>query len=132
MKRLLALLLAVVLLRVEHTALDITRLEPVELLAVTAEDGLLCIRTDTGSMGEGTDLDSALQDLHSRADGIVFPDTADYLVVDDAGAQLLPQLSRILRPACRVYRGEVGTDLKSVASWLKQHPPEERLLAHIT
>ena len=132
MKRLLILLLAVLLLRVEHTAVDISALEPVELLEVTEEAGMIRIRTDTGSSGVGADLGAALEDLNAGAAAVVFPDTADFLVVDDAGARLLPELAQILRPACRICRVKVSEDLEAAASWLKLHPPQERLLDHIS
>lgn len=128
MKRAVILLLLVALLRVEHTAVDITELEPVALLRVTVEAGQVRFATDTGASGAGTDLTAALYALQEQSAARVFPDTADYLVLNAAAQSLLPQLAQQLRPSCRVCVMEEAGDLTELAQYLKIHPPEQKLL----
>lgn len=128
MKRCLWLLLIVVLLRVEHTAVDVAELEPVELIRVTVSCGQVQLQTDTGAQGAGDTLDRAFDELQRTATARVFPDTADYLVINTAAQPLLPQLAGLLRPSCRICIAEEAEDLRNLAKWLKIHPPQLRLL----
>ena len=93
--------------RVPHRGTDVARLHPVEVVAVTAGDGMR-LQTDTGLAGEGSTPEAALEDLRSSATGTVFLDTADYLLLSPEAERYLPLLLPLLRPTCRVclYRGE--------------------------
>ena len=74
-------LLAVALVRVEHTGGQINQLEPVEAVILKQEDGAVCIETDTGAKGVGSNLKNAIDNLHTSASSKIFLDTARYLLV---------------------------------------------------
>lgn len=118
----------VLVLRMEHTGVEIDRLEPVELVRVTVEDDAVSIETDTGAQGYGNDLDAAVGNLHGSSSGEVFLDTAEYLIIDENAMELLPKLCQILRPYCRVCIAGGEIELAEAAEYLKGHPPAADLL----
>ncbi|MGN0977533.1 MAG: hypothetical protein ACI4PH_05705 [Faecousia sp.] len=122
MKRwpILAAALAALLLVPSQTG-DVGDLLPVELLYIYKENDRICLETDTGEAGEGDSLTAALTDLKATAPGEVFLDTADYLIVTKDTVPLLPQLTKVLRPATEVCLG-VNADTQA-AAFLSAHKP---------
>ncbi len=101
---------------------DVGNLIPVELLYISSEPGIIRAETDTGNMGVGENLDAALKNLEDTAPGTIFLETADYLIITENAAHLLPQLTQVLRPAAEVCIG-IQADTQA-AAYLKAHPPE--------
>lgn len=122
------LLAALALLRLEHTGTEVSELEPVALVRITASSGSISIRTDTGAYGSGSDLEEAVTDLHRSSPARIFLDTAEYLIINEEGRQLLPELWDLLRPACKVCFGSGRLDLEQAREYLSVHPPENTLL----
>ncbi len=114
-----AAVVLLVLAPVEKT--DVGELLPVELLYVYTDGSHICVETDTGDLGKGTDLETALADLKAAASGSIFLETADYLIVTEETKGLLPGLTAVLRPAAEVCVG-VGADAQT-ADFLKAHKP---------
>lgn len=116
--------LAVVLLAGKSGAgTDIARLEPVQILQVSGSAGQVAVRTDTGQHGEGDDLDAAVADMKAAADGEIFLDTVECLLIDRDSIDWLPALMQQLRPACRICRCDGVPDLEAAASYLSIHKP---------
>lgn len=131
MKKLLWLLVVIsifLLGRVEHTGVEIRRLEPVEVVRVLENEDGISIMTDTGAMGVGKDLSAAVENLQASSAATVFLDTAEYLLLSDQTREYLPQLWELLRPACQVCIAEGEVDLTEAGGFLKTHPPEVNLL----
>lgn len=128
MKRLAAyfgvLLLVCLLGRLDHPGTDVGELEPVELIAVSRHNNRIRLETDTGSAGEGKSVHAALEDLKDSAAGTVFLETADYLLIDPEEKELLPELTAILRPGCRVCLNGGVEDLEAAADFLSAQKPD--------
>ncbi len=120
-----ALAVAAVLALRPRENMDVSNLLPVELLYINKEAGFIRVETDTGAVGVGRDLNSALQNLKDTAPGKVFLETADYLIVTEQTKGLLPALVEILRPAAEVCIG-INADAQA-AVYLKAHPPKTTL-----
>ena len=60
---------------------DAAELLPAELAIFWTEDGRVCARCDNGTEGSGEDLDAALDDLERAAEGVLFLDTAEHLIL---------------------------------------------------
>ena len=124
MKRILlwtAVLVAVVfLVRVEPSGRNISRLLPAQVLVVSEQEGI-CMQTDTGDMGIGDSVPTALENMRENATGEVFLDTVDYLLISKA--VILEEIMPYLRPSCRVclYKGE--PDMEKLRDYLKHHNP---------
>lgn len=62
---------------------DVAKLQPVEVAAIRVHEDKTEIITDTGAWGEGENAQEALDDLVLNTPGIVYLDTAKYLMVDE-------------------------------------------------
>ena len=112
-----------ILSRLPHPARDIARLEPVRAVYIYMDGGNLCIETDTGDSGTGADLTDAAENMRSGADGEIFLDTAEFLVLDPTVA-VAEDFYTLLRPACKVAFSASAPDLKAAADYLAIHTPE--------
>lgn len=124
-----ALALVGLLSRLPHPARDVAKLEPVRTVCITMEAGKVCIETDTGDKGTGKDLPEAAADLKENADGEIFLETAEFLILDPK-VQITEDLFVLFRPDCGVVFSDDRPDLKTVADYLSVHKPQ-RMLAHL-
>ena len=121
---LLAALTAVgVLARLPHPAKDIAKLKPVRAVYLYMEGNLLNMETDTGDFGSGRNLPEAYTDMRSKADGEIFPDTAEFLILDP-DVPITEDFYEIFRPGCKVTFSQKGPDLNAVPDYLAIHTPE--------
>lgn len=102
---------------------ELGQLQPVELVQVTTCSGSVRIRTDSGLMGEGRDLQEALMDLHSTAPGTVYLETADFLLVTPATVGYMEELRVLLRPAVELAQINCLADGQKAAEFLRAHSP---------
>lgn len=103
---------------------DAGDLEPAQLLLAEADGGGLRIVTDTGAVGTGADPEQALSELTQTAQGSLFLQTAQSVVLTRNALSFLPQTAQSpkLRPAAKVYvlDGELP-DAAEAAGFLKNH-----------
>lgn len=121
------LLAALVVAALPTGGSDVAKLQPVELVYIYVEEDSIIVRTDTGDRGQGGNLNTAFVDLEETTAGIVFLDTADYLIVTSEAEWLLPELRNYLKGSTRVCKGEGIEDLETAAKYLAAHTPETRL-----
>ena len=124
-----ALAVVGILSRLPHPARDIAKLEPVQAVYLYMEDGTLNIETDTGDSGSGPSLTASYSDMRSKADGEIFLDTAEYLILGP-GVTITPDFYDLLRPSCKVCICETRPDLEAASDYLHIHRPETDL-AHL-
>lgn len=103
---------------------DVAKLEPVEVLRLSREDGLIVLETDTKNTGRGADIPNALMDMKRTASAEIFLDTADYLVVAPDCAELLSEMIGVLRPATRVCVQGGELKLEEAAAFFAIHEPD--------
>lgn len=118
-----------ILSRLPHPARDISELKPVEAVYLYKDGGNLCIETDTGDFGAGGSLSEAASDLSAHADGEIFLDTAEFLILGREIA-IDPSFYQYLRPGCRVCYADEPPDLTAAVEYLSAHPPQITL-AHL-
>ena len=106
---------------------DVGKLQPVELVQIYKEGDLVVIVTDTGDSGQGHGVEAAFEDLEETTAGIIFLDTADYLLVSESAIGEVPALQNYLKSDVRVCKAEKGIDLVQAAEFLKVHPPRVKL-----
>ena len=118
-----ALAAVAVFSRLPHPARDIADLKPVRAVYIHMEGRNFHVQTDTGDSGSGPDLAHACQDLRSKADGEIFLDTAEFLILDPK-VPITEVFDSLLRPDCRVTFTDGLPDLEKAAAYLSQHPPK--------
>ena len=128
MKKLLiyALLLGVVLL-LPMQGTDVGKLLPVELVCVYTEADTVKIVTELGEMGTGATVAEAIDNLKATTAGVVFLDTADYVLIDEASKGKLESIKQHLKPSARICILSADADLKAAAQFLSVHKPQLRL-----
>lgn len=102
---------------------ELGQLRPAGVLYLTMEEKNIRLETDMGDFGVGETLDGALADLRQCASGVVFLDTAEYLVLNKSAVFLLPQLQQLLRPSVRICLAEGELDLEAAYAYLSNHIP---------
>jgi len=115
----LLILGAVVTVPVERT--DVAQLEPVEEVCLRVDGDRVVLETDTGDAGYGEDAQQALAQLHATAAGVIYLDTARYLLVTSDAQTQIPQLAQELKPKVRLYTLDGAPDLTEVSRYLENH-----------
>ena len=126
---LLALVLLGLLSRLPHSARDVAKLDPVRVVWISEEAGKIIVETDTGDSGTGMDLSEAAAALKQNADGEIFLETAEFLILDPS-VPVTEELFVLLRPDCGVFFSVEQPDMENVADYLSIHKPQ-RTLAHL-
>ncbi len=106
---------------------DVADLNPVELLRISENGGVIRVETDGGDVGEGADLAAAFANLERRASQDIFLETADYLLLEPDQTHLLRELNGYLRPACAVCLEFGQAELEKVSEFLGTHKPSVTL-----
>ena len=128
MKKILLYILllgAALILPVEGT--DVGKLLPVELVQLDKMGDTVVISTDAGATGTGETVKAAIRDMEKTAAGIVFLDTADYLLVTESAMEEVESIKEHLKPSVRVCIQHVEMNLKDAAAYLSVHKPEHQL-----
>ena len=86
--------------------LDIEKLEPVEVVTVQNQNGAVYLATDTGAWGSGSDAVAALQDMRQRTPGVIYLDTAVYLIVAPSALESIDVLRPWLKERIFLCEGE--------------------------
>ena len=119
MRKLLYGVSLVALLFAPVQRLDVAKLEPVQTVALYMEEKQLVLETDTGNKGKGKDLTEAINDLEEKTPGVIYLDTAQYLLVTEETEALLYSLDGYLRQSIKVSKWDGKSSVKSAAQYLR-------------
>ena len=121
------IILAAVALLVPVKRNDLGKMKPVEVVYLNMEDDHLIIMADTGDWGGGADVQEALHELKETAAGIIYLDTADYLLLSSGTERFMQDLSYYLKDDVRICLAEGEVDLRDAGYYLKVHEPQSRM-----
>lgn len=121
----IAALLAALVVPLKGT--DIGKLQPVALVQLYKEGETVIIVTDTGDSGIGDTVEAAFENLEETTSGIVFLDTADFLLVSKSATDAIDTLGVYLKPSVRICYAEQDIDPVEAAKYLAVHKPMVRL-----
>ena len=82
--------------------LDVAKLQPVQTVAIYTEPGFVVLETDTHNIGRGASVAEALENLEQVTPGVIYLDTAQYLLVAKDGEGYVDALRKYLRSDVRV------------------------------
>ena len=120
MKIILYTVIIAVLFTAPVHRLDVARLEPVEVVYMEQTAETIKIVTDTGAEGKGESVAEALNDLKNSTAGVVYMDTADYLIVNDQAIDLINDMKCLMKDSVRLCRAQ-DPEMKNVADYLNTH-----------
>lgn len=127
----LAMMGALVFLVGHDTAgTDVAKLQPVQTIWMSEQNGQLLLRADTGDAGAGATFSEALASMKKHAAYEIFLETAEYLLLSPGCERYLGELSDYLRPSCMVCFATGEPELSEAAGFLQLHRPGYTLLDH--
>ncbi len=107
------------------TGTDAAKLLPARVLVIEERDGAVRVSSDNGAAGSGETLAAALQQMERLAEGVLFLDTAEHIVLLRPSQVLLEQAvtQSSFRPAAKLYvtRAE-ELDVSALVELLRAHP----------
>ena len=98
--------------------LDVAKLEPVQTVAISMKENALILETDTNNRGEGANITDALSDLEDRTPGVIYLDTAEYLLVTEDATGYIDALRGYLSPSVKVSLWDGEGSVESAAQYL--------------
>jgi len=109
--------------------LDVAKLRPVQVVSIYTENNWLVMETDTGDKGFGGTARQALQNLKDTSSGIIYLDTADYLLLTDETMDTAEELRQELKDTVRLCLTAKKVNLAEASKFLSVHGKLPRLSA---
>ena len=117
----LYIIIAIAALSVPVERTDVSDLRPVQTVALyQTPDGYL-IETDTGDQGSGGTVDAAYQNLLQTTPGVIYLDTADFLLVSENSQSRIPEIGKYLKRGVRCCVVSGQCDLEEASIFLSVH-----------
>lgn len=126
-KTLLYLLVIAGLLIAPIEPMDIGVLEPIQAVWLSSADGNVVLETDTEDKGTGKTVTEALQDMKRRSQGIVYLDTAQFLLVSEDAVGRIPEITAYLKDSVKACLWTGEGSVADAARYMQAHKMGVRL-----
>lgn len=126
-RSLIYIILIVAAMLVPAERLDVGKLQPMKLVYISNDANGVRLETDTGDSGTGETVEKAFRNLKETTPGIIFLDTADYLLVNKGAEDLIDDMNVYLKEDVRICCTEDIVDLTAAAEYLTVHEPQIKL-----
>ena len=100
---------------------DIGKLRPVQVVSVYKENNWTVMETDTKDKGYGGTAQQALRNLKETSNGVIYLDTADYLLVTKDTVDAVEELQQELKDNVKLCMIAKPVDLGDVSEYLGVH-----------
>ena len=120
-QRLLYILIIAAVFFAPVETMNIGNLRPVQVVAIYQDGPQLVIETDTQDRGVGVTPQLALQNLKDTANGIIYLDTAEYVLMAEEAQQSVEALRGTLRGSAKVCKMQGKVKLENAADILAVH-----------
>ena len=107
--------------------IDISDLEPIQVVRMDKQDNNIILQTDTGDQGIGENVQPALENLKQNSAGVIYLDTAQFLVVTEAAKEYIGSMKSFLKEKVRLCQWDGQGELSAVAKYMKSHEIGVRL-----
>lgn len=101
--------------------LDVEKLRPVQVVLVYREDDWVVIQTDTDDIGVGENAGQALKNMEDTTAGVIYLDTAEYLLLSRDADDAVEELRDALKPKTQLCYAEPEIDIKETGKFLTAH-----------
>lgn len=120
MKYLLYIVIIAVAISIPLERQDVAKLKPVELVSVYTEKDRVVLTTDTEDIGIGKTLSQAYENLELTTPGVIYLDTAQYLLITEDALHLIPELTGYLKEDVSVCLQDGVLDPEMAAKYLSE------------
>lgn len=100
---------------------EIGNLEPIQAVFMDWENGVVILKTDTEDVGIGATVEEALADMQQRSLGIVYLDTAEFLLVAENAQESIDQMQPLLKGSAKVCLWEGEGSVADAAKYVDAH-----------
>jgi len=102
MRVILYIIIILLMFAAPVTPLDVAKLQPVQTVALYVRNDAVLLKTDTGITGRGARVRDALDDLEKATPGVIYLDTAEYLLITEESVDLVYEIQQYLHPKVKV------------------------------
>ena len=102
MRTLLSIVILLALTAAPVKPLELAKLEPVQTVSVDYAQKQIILQTDTGSKGVGDTIEAAIDDLEEGTPGVIYLDTAQYLLLTKDAIPYILGIENHLRNSVRL------------------------------
>lgn len=99
---------------------NVADMEPIQAVWLTYAEDQLQLITDTGDIGSGATVAEALADMKDKSLGIVYLETAQYLLVSEKAQNVIMQIKPYLKGKVKVCLWE-GNRVEDAAKYMQAH-----------
>lgn len=100
--------------------LDVANLQPVQTVAIYTEPGSVVLQTDTQNVGRGATVTEAVANLEENTPGVIYLDTAEYLLISKDAESYVDALRQYLKPSVKVSSWQTGEGIENAAKFLSE------------
>lgn len=101
--------------------LDVGDLEPVQAVWAHKENGKIVLETDTNDRGTGATVKEALADMKNCCPGIIYLDTAQFLLLSEEVTGELAQIGAYLKDKVEVCLWDGQGEIEDAAKYMSAH-----------
>jgi hypothetical protein len=98
--------------------LDIAELEPVQTVAISVSGDQVVLETDTKNKGQGVTVQAAIEDLEKHTPGVIYLDTAQYLLITEEALRYAASVEPYLRQSVKVSLWDGQGSVEDAAKYL--------------
>ena len=100
---------------------DVGDLQPVRVVQVSKEAGNILLQTDTGDWGMGENITAALENLKATTPGILYLDTARYLLISEDVQNEISDLRKVMKGNVHLCLAEGAVLGEEIVPFLRSH-----------
>ena len=100
---------------------DVADLEPIQAVWLSREEDTVMLETDTQDQGSGKTVSEALADMKQKSLGIIYLDTAQYLLVSENAREHIPDIAPYLKGSVRICLWDGAGEVADAARYMQSH-----------
>lgn len=115
------MLILLIALWIPVRKMDISNLEPIQVVGIRKTEDQYVITTDTQATGRGKTVKNAVDSMKQKCEKIVYLDTARYLLVSEECQAVVSEISESLKNNVKVAVWDGKGELEKAAQYMQSH-----------
>lgn len=121
MRKAIYVLIVIGLMLLPVRPTDVGELEPIQAVWLSEESGRVMLETDTQDKGTGQTVSEALEEMKRYSRGIVYLDTAQFLLVSENALDKIPDIRPYLKRTVKLCLWEGEGAVSDAAAYMQAH-----------